>query len=221
MRNPLPFSCNILLLYRLRRTRNTTMSTTQTLGQWILRTDASSTPLEWIGYQDAVRFYYTGQVAYTCGENTYRIHGGINARTGRQSVIDINSIIATHGNNPRLHQNYVPPLNNLALFKRDAFLCMYCGGRFHRRHLSRDHIIPLSMGGKDDWKNVVAACRSCNNAKAGHTPEQAKMHLLAIPFTPTHAEYVYLQARNILADQMVFLRNHFPRNSRLRDRRRQ
>ena len=135
--------------------------------------------------------------------------------------MEINSIVATHGNNPRLYRDYVPPLNNLALFKRDACLCMYCGGHFQRRHLSRDHVIPLSMGGEDVWKNVVAACRSCNNAKAGRTPEQAEMQLLAVPFTPTHAEYVYLQARNILADQMEFLRNHFPRNSRLRRHERQ
>jgi len=44
------------------------------------------------------------------------------------------------------------------------------------------------------------------------------MELLAIPFTPTHAEYVYLQGRRILSDQMEFLLAHFPRNSRLRKR---
>ena len=47
------------------------------------------------------------------------------------------------------------------------------------------------------------------------------MELLAIPFTPTHAEYVYLQGRRILADQMEFLLAHFPRNSLLRQRVRQ
>jgi hypothetical protein len=65
---------------------------------------------------------------------------------------------------------------------------------------------------------VVTACKRCNNFKAGRTPEQAGMELLAIPFTPTHAEYVYLQGRKILADQMNFLLAHFPRNSQLRKR---
>ena len=65
---------------------------------------------------------------------------------------------------------------------------------------------------------MVTACKRCNNHKAGRTPEQAGMELLAIPFTPTHAEYVYLQGRRILADQMEFLLAHFPRNSRLRIR---
>ena len=44
------------------------------------------------------------------------------------------------------------------------------------------------------------------------------MELLAIPFTPTHAEYVYLKGRRILADQMEFLEAHFPRNSLLHER---
>ena len=77
---------------------------------------------------------------------------------------------------------------------------------------------PLSQGGQDGWSNVVTACKRCNNHKAGRTPEQAGMELLAIPFTPTHAEYVYLQGRRILADQMEFLLAHFPRNSLLRKR---
>jgi len=54
--------------------------------------------------------------------------------------------------------------------------------------------------------------------KAGRTPEQAGMELLAVPFIPTHAEYIYLQGRQVLADQMEFLRAHFPRCSPLHER---
>jgi len=42
--------------------------------------------------------------------------------------------------------------------------------------------------------------------------------LLAVPFVPTHAEYIYLSGRRILADQMEFLLAHFPRNSPLHER---
>ena len=184
--------------------------------QKILRVDVSGMPLDWISYQDAVRFYYLGEVAYTAGKQLFRLRGGINAASGRRSVIVVDSIVATYGKNPRLGLEYVPPLNNLTLFRRDAFLCMYCGGRFQRRDLSRDHVMPLYRGGADKWSNVVTACKRCNNQKAGRTPEQAGLKLLAVPFVPTHAEYVYLQARTVLADQMEFLRAHFPRRSRLR-----
>ena len=85
-------------------------------------------------------------------------------------------------------------------------------------NLSRDHVTPLFQGGKDLWVNVVTACKRCNNAKAGRTPEQANMELLAIPFIPTHAEYIFLQGKIILFDQMEFLKQHFPRTSPLRNR---
>ena len=191
------------------------------LEQQVLRTDIAGMPLEWIGYRDAVRLYHLTQVAYTCGEPLYLIRGGINGRTGARSVIEVNSIIATRGDSHALakrYTSYAPPLNNAALFRRDGHLCLYCGNRFARRDLSRDHVRPLSQNGEDSWSNVVTACKRCNNHKAGRTPEAAGMQLIAIPFTPTHAEYVYLQGRNVLADQMAFLRAHFPRTSPLHQR---
>lgn len=65
----------------------------------VLRTDISGMPLEWVGYQDAVRLYHLEQVAYTCGSLLYRVRGGICAKTGRRSIIEVNSIIATQGHN--------------------------------------------------------------------------------------------------------------------------
>ncbi len=191
------------------------------LSQEVLRTDVSGMPLEWIGYQDAVRLYHLEQVAYACGTLLYRVHGGRNARTGRRSIIEVSSIIATYGNNHALakaRERYVPPLNNPALFNRDGHLCMYCGDRFRTSDLSRDHITPLSKGGADVWSNVITACKRCNNHKASRTPEEAGMQLLAVPFVPTHAEYIYLQGRRVLADQMEFLLAHFPRHSPLHER---
>ncbi|NND45552.1 MAG: HNH endonuclease [Xanthomonadales bacterium] len=191
------------------------------LQQQVLRTDVSGMPLEWIGYQDAVRLITLEQVSYALGRTLYRIHGGHNAITGERSEIEVNAILATWGHHPHKHlfrNSYTPPLSNKALFRRDQGLCLYCGQQFPNFMLSRDHVNPLSQGGKDHWANVVTACKRCNNHKAGRTPEQAGMQLLAIPFTPTHAEYVYLQGRQILADQMDFLLAHFPRNSVLRQR---
>ena len=191
------------------------------LSQEVLRTDAAGMPLEWIDYQDAVRLYHLRQVAYGCGSLLYRLHGGICAKTGKRSIIEVNSIIATYGNNHALakaREHYIPPLNNHTLFKRDAHICMYCGKRFASGELSREHVTPLSRGGHDNWTNVVTACKRCNNHKAGRTPEEAHMQLLAIPFTPNHAEYIFLKGRRILADQMEFLLAHFPRSSPLHKR---
>ena len=191
------------------------------LSQQVLRTDVSGMPLEWIDYREAARLYHMEQVAYATGSLLYRLYGGTNARSGRRTCVAVSSIIATigHSHNPgNLRGDYTPPLNNQTLFRRDGQICMYCGMRFAVSQLSRDHIRPFSQGGGDTWTNVVAACRRCNNAKASRTPEQAKMQLIAVPFTPTYAEYIFLKGRRVLADQMEYLRAHFPRSSPLHDR---
>jgi HNH endonuclease len=191
------------------------------LSQEVLRTDVSGMPLEWIDYRDAVRLHFMGQIAYACGQPLFQLRGGVNARSGRRTTVEVSSIVATlgHSNNPgNLMSGYVPPLNNETLFRRDGHLCMYCGQRFPSSQLSRDHVTPLSRGGRDSWNNVVAACRRCNNTKAWRTPEQARLQLIAIPFTPSYAEYIYLKGRRVLADQMEYLRAHFPRSSPLHQR---
>ena len=189
--------------------------------QEVLRTDVAGMPLEWIDYRDAVRLFHTEQVAYACGSVIYEIRGGRNALTGKRSIVEVNSIIATHGDTHTLERNpdrYTPPLNNRTLFKRDANLCLYCAQKFRTSELTRDHITPISRGGHDIWTNVVTACRRCNNFKGGRTPEQAHMQLVAVPFTPTYAEYIYLKGRRVLADQMEYLLTHFPRTSPLHAR---
>lgn len=191
------------------------------LGQQVLRTDAAGLPLEWVGYQDAVRLYSLGQIAYTLGQTLFDLHGGTNAATGERSHLEIHSIVASYGKSvaaQRMESGYIPPVSNAALFKRDAYLCLYCGGRFPARSLSRDHILPTSQGGTDEWRNLATACRRCNNHKAGLTPEQAGIQLIAVPFTPSYVEYIYLKGRRILADQMEFLKAHFPRTSPLLER---
>ena len=104
-----------------------------------------------------------------------------------------------------------PALTNVALFARDQHLCLYCGREFHRQQLTRDHVMPLSQGGRDHWENVVAACFHCNSRKGGRTPQQASMPLLAVPYRPSWIEHLILSNRNILADQMAFLKSHLPK----------
>ena len=102
--------------------------------------------------------------------------------------------------------------------KRDHYTCQYCGSQPGGDEITIDHVIPRSQGGASSWTNCVAACIRCNARKADRTPEQAGMQLLAVPFTPTYAEYIYLKGRRVLADQMEYLLAHFPRSSPLHER---
>ena len=186
-----------------------------------LRIDSTGLPLEWIDFKEAAKIYSVGDVVYTLGDRLYTIRGGVNAKSGERSQIKINSIIATRGRSKHFQQKlsgFTPPLNNQTLFKRDDHLCLYCGSQYSKRELTRDHVTPISRGGKDIWQNVVSACKRCNNLKGGKTPEEARMGLLAIPFAPSYAEYILLQGRNILADQMSFLLSHIPKTSPIIER---
>jgi 5-methylcytosine-specific restriction endonuclease McrA len=176
----------------------------------ILRLDISGTPLAWVPWQDAVCLYSRDMIAWTAGDQEFRFHGGICRRTGLQSVIDISSIIAVKRSVYRKHaRRTIPPLTNRELFNRDANICMYCGHQYPDSELTRDHVIPLSRGGKDRWSNVITACKTCNTRKGNRKPEEANMPLLAIPFVPNWAEYLALSNRKILADQMEFLSSQF------------
>ena len=50
----------------------------------------------------------------------------------------------------------------IEIFKRDGFMCVYCGGT---EDLCIDHKIPAIFGGKDCLENLVLACKSCNSVK--------------------------------------------------------
>ncbi len=175
----------------------------------ILRLNKAGIPVAWLTREETATLVVKGQVIWSLGETTLEIRGGIN-RLGEQSVLSLPSIVACDGQ-VKMEQ-FVPPLENRYLFRRDQHICLYCGGEFPAEQLSRDHILPTSRQGKDCWTNVVTACRRCNHRKADMTPEEAGMQLLAIPFVPNRYEFLYLANRNVLADQMQFLKARFSKN---------
>jgi len=79
-------------------------------------------------------------------------------------------------------------VTNTFLFARDRYRCQYCGRSAAdlkpREGLTRDHLVPLSRGGINDWSNVVTACASCNTRKANRLPEEIGMHPIAQPVEP-------------------------------------
>ena len=181
----------------------------------LLSLDAYGRVLDWMSWQDAACLYARGAVAWTLGDPCLQVHGGICRRTGTQSMIELHPIVAARGHARAHALDPTPALTNAALFARDAHLCMYCGQEFNRPNLTRDHVMPVSRGGRDVWENVVAACFHCNSRKGNRTPQQASMPLLAVPYRPSWVEHLILSNRNILADQMAFLKSQLPRNARM------
>jgi 5-methylcytosine-specific restriction endonuclease McrA len=71
------------------------------------------------------------------------------------------------------------------IFKRDRFVCQYCGNQPGSEELTIDHVIPRAQGGESRWDNCVLACVGCNKRKADRTPQQAGMRLKHKPARPT------------------------------------
>ena len=90
-------------------------------------------------------------------------------------------------------------VTNTFLFARDGYRCQYCGrhrGELRgRAFLTRDHVVPISRGGANDWGNVVAACSPCNNRKGGRLPEEAGMMLRTAPDEPDYVHLVWAVRR--------------------------
>ncbi|PIQ38683.1 MAG: HNH endonuclease [Lysobacterales bacterium CG17_big_fil_post_rev_8_21_14_2_50_64_11] len=181
----------------------------------VLSLDAHGRILNWISWQDAACLYARDAVVWTLGIPCLVVRGGTNRGSGRQSVLELHSIIAARGHARAGAIDPTPALTNTALFARDGHLCLYCGNELGRHQLTRDHVQPISRGGRDIWENVVSACIGCNSRKGNRTPQQASMPLLAVPFRPSWVEHLILSNRNILADQMAFLKSHLPRRARL------
>ena len=180
----------------------------------ILRLNQAGQPINWLSWQDAVCLYSRDLICWSYGDIIFRIRGGFNRFSGKQSVVELPSIIACRGEKlARPHSK--PPLSNRALFQRDNYQCLYCGHFFDYHNLTRDHILPRSKGGRDVWQNVVSACRRCNQHKGSRSLDECNMELLALPYRPNAAEFLALvNSQRILYDQAEFLSKQFSSNCR-------
>lgn len=183
----------------------------------ILKLDVAGRPIAWMTHEDSAVLYCRERVAWEAGAEEIILRGGYSRRTGLQSVLRMNSIVATTSVSKSANQwAGTPALSNARLFRRDNYMCLYCGDTLPAKLLTRDHVTPLSAGGQDIWENVVSACRYCNHRKDNHTLKAIGMRLLAVPYAPNRVEGLILENRNILVDQMAFLRTHIGSGSRLR-----
>jgi 5-methylcytosine-specific restriction endonuclease McrA len=100
-------------------------------------------------------------------------------------------------------------VTNTFLFARDGYRCQYChrgqADLRHRECLTRDHLIPLSRGGDNEWANVVTACSSCNTRKGNHLPEECGMHPHTPPREP-HFVHLSWAVRRLSVQQAKYIK---------------
>jgi 5-methylcytosine-specific restriction endonuclease McrA len=100
-------------------------------------------------------------------------------------------------------------VTNTFLFARDRYRCQYCGRTAAdlrpRESLTRDHLVPLSRGGTNDWTNVVTACSPCNTRKGNQMAEEIGMHPLVQPVEP-HFVHLSWAVRRLTPTQAKYIR---------------
>lgn len=163
----------------------------------------------WASFEQAVKYYVLGHVTYAVGDFNFVIRGGSNKHSQQISTAIVNSIfsIETHSYGTR---SLKVKLSNVALFERDNFTCCYCGGVFSSVDLTRDHVIPKSRGGANNWTNCVTACHSCNSRKGNKTPKEANMTTIYKPYAPTKIHLLKEKNKKfILEDQERYLREFY------------
>ena len=73
-------------------------------------------------------------------------------------------------------------------------VCVKCGEVFPTSKLTKDHAIPVSKGGPDEYQNLVPMCKPCNSKKGDAFPyyaddgvaihEKAKKHPMFLSLKP-------------------------------------
>jgi 5-methylcytosine-specific restriction endonuclease McrA len=103
-------------------------------------------------------------------------------------------------------------VTNTFLFARDHYRCQYCGRHQHelklRESLTRDHLIPISRGGLNEWGNVVTACSPCNTRKGNRLPDEIGMHPLHVPVEP-HFVHLSWAVRKLTPTQAKYIRTFY------------
>jgi 5-methylcytosine-specific restriction endonuclease McrA len=110
----------------------------------------------------------------------------------------------------------IATVSRRAVFARDDYRCQYChrtqADLRHRECLTRDHLVPLSRGGTNDWTNVVTACSSCNTRKGNHLPEECGMLPLHSPHEP-HFVHLAWAVRRLTAPQAKYIRMFYGKDA--------
>lgn len=153
----------------------------------ILVLNSDYTPLDTVNFKRAYRLIYKEKAQVITSDNSRIVYKDICYPT----VIRLTKYV----NAP--YKKVL--LSRLNVFKRDKYICAYCGGK---NNLTVDHIIPKYHGGKNTWENLITCCFRCNNKKDNRTPEEAGLKLLYKPYKPN---YFFFFNTNIKKDWEPYL----------------
>lgn len=71
--------------------------------------------------------------------------------------------------------------------------CAYCGAELSIKTLTKDHIVPISKGGKHTFDNLAACCTFCNAKKSDSTSSHWKPRIK--PWVPTFHQLLDIRSK--------------------------
>lgn len=169
-----------------------------------LALNASYEPLTMVPMRRALRLLIDGKAEIVEADSD-RVVRSERLTLPRPAVIRLTKFIHV----PRRFRRQV---TNTFLFARDHYRCQYCGRHVlelkPREALTRDHLLPLSRGGTNEWSNVVTACSPCNTRKGNHLPSEIGMHPLTHPVEP-HFVHLSWAVRKLTPVQSRYIKTFY------------
>lgn len=81
--------------------------------------------------------------------------------------------------------------DRLQVFDKYGGRCAYCGKKMEIKEMQVDHMIPLRVGGADEMRNYMPACRRCNHYKRGSSMEAFREMVEKIPQKLWRDSYIF------------------------------
>ena len=107
----------------------------------VLQLDITGLPQAWISVEQAAVHVATRSVAWSLGDEPLAVlRGGMNADTGRQSVLEVPAIVALRGSSRLNLFDITPCYSKGKVLRRDRQTCAYCGTWHELRDLTVDHL---------------------------------------------------------------------------------
>ena len=82
----------------------------------------------------------------------------------------------------------MPKDKKQAVWKKANGLCAHCGKQIIPSKQTIDHVIPQSIGGTDDFRNLMPLCKMCNGSRESKKVNIAEYYKYASPFAISDAE---------------------------------
>ncbi len=165
-----------------------------------LALNASFEPLTMVPIRRALRLVIEGKAEIVEAEHGEPVRSA-HLSLPRPAIIRLVKFVHV----PRKFRRQV---TNTFLFARDGYRCQFCHRTplelRTRECLTRDHLVPLSRGGGNEWTNVVTACSSCNTRKGNHLPDECGMHPLRQPHEP-HFVHLAWAVRRLTTTQQKYI----------------